>query len=120
MYMWVAPNQCFLGCQWNLAKQIDEGIAQFGSKEIAAMAPAVQGKAITAALDENFHKGPCLVGIEPASNFIFVEEAVCSRDTADWQNTFAPVLVLLCVKITQVTSAEKVSYDASQPCFEKN
>ena len=93
-----------LGCQWNLSKQIDEGISQFGSEEIAAMAPTVQGKAITAALDENFHEGPCLVGIEPASNFILVEEAVCSRDTADWQNAFAPVLALLGVKIAQVTS----------------
>ena len=93
-----------LGCQWKLSKQIDEGIALFGTEEIAIMAPAVQGKSITAALDENFHEGPCLVGIEPASNFILVEEAVCSRDTADWQNAFSPVLALLGVKITQVTS----------------
>ena len=93
-----------IGSQWNLSRQIDEAIVEFGAEECAIMKPAIQGKTITAALDENFHEGPCLVGIEPASNFILVEEAASSRDTADWQNAFAPVLALLGVKITQVTS----------------
>ena len=93
-----------VGCQWNLSRQIDEGIVEFGAEELAIMAPAVEGKSITAALDENFHEGPCLVGIEPASNFILVETATDSRDTEDWKNAFNPVLALLGVKITQVTS----------------
>ena len=93
-----------VGSQWNLSRKIDEAIVEFGAEEYAIMKPAVQGKSITAALDENFHEGPCLVAIEPASNFILVEEAASSRDTADWQNAFAPVLALLGVKITQVTS----------------
>ena len=51
-----------IGSQWSLSRQIEEGIVEFGAEELAMMAPAVQGKAITAALDENFHEGPCLVG----------------------------------------------------------
>ena len=62
---------------------------------------------ITACLDENFHDGrPCLVAIEPVSNFILVEAHASKRDVATWAATMAPVLAALPVQIVQGTSDE--------------
>ena len=93
-----------LGCQWKFGRAIDEGIVEYGQDELAQMAPFVAGKEITAAVDENFHEGACLVGIEPASNFILTEQLTGSRETKDWQDAMLPVLAHLGVKVVQVTS----------------
>lgn len=93
-----------LGCQWALGKAIDEGIVEFGKCELERMVPHLAGKEISAALDENFHEGPCLVGIEPASNFILTEALTRSRDTQEWHDAMVPVIARLGVKVFQVAS----------------
>ncbi len=93
-----------LGCQWKFGRSIDEGIVEYGKDELSRMAPIVAGKEITAALDENFHEGACLVGIEPASNFILTEQLSGSRETKDWNDAMLPVLAHLGIKVVQVTS----------------
>ncbi len=93
-----------LGCQWKFGQAIDEGIVEYGQVELARMAPMVAGKEISAALDENFHEGACLVAIEPASNFILTEQLTGSREVKVWQDAMLPVLAHLGVKVVQVTS----------------
>jgi hypothetical protein len=98
----------FLGtsvaAQWELAQAIDKAIVTYGEEQQARMAPALAGKEITLALDENFHEGPCLVGIEPGSNFVAVEKVTDARGVDDWKGAMQPVLASLGVRVTQVTS----------------
>jgi hypothetical protein len=43
-------------------------------------------KKISICQDENFHEGiPCLVAIEPVSNFILVEKMVEDRSKEEWK-----------------------------------
>lgn len=98
----------FLGtsvaAQWEMAEAVDTAIVAYGDAQLAAMAPAVAGKEITLALDENFHEGPCLVGVEPASNFVVTETRAPSRDVDHWKNALSPILATLGVNVVQVTS----------------
>ncbi len=47
---------------------------QFGQMEQKRLSTDMRYKLITLCEDETFTPRPCLVGIEPVSNFIFVEE----------------------------------------------
>ena len=93
-----------LGCQWKLGKQVEEAIVDFGKEQLIQVSEEVRGKKVTLALDENFHEGTCLVGIDPTSNFLVVEEVVESRKTEDWKNALNPVIAFLGVNVVQVTS----------------
>ena len=93
-----------LGCQWSFGKEVEEGIVDFGRERLKDVAAQVDGKEVTLALDENFHEGTCLVGIEPSSNFLFTEELVDSHKTEDWKAALSPVLALLGVNVVQVSS----------------
>jgi hypothetical protein len=57
-----------------------------------------------ACLDETFHPEVCLVGIEPASNFILVETYSERRDAESWAQSLNAALTGLPVTIRQVTS----------------
>ena len=70
-----------VGCQWTFGQLIDEEILAYGEAQTDRMKPALEAREITLACDENFHEGPCLVAMEPASNFIVVEELSDSRST---------------------------------------
>jgi Family of unknown function (DUF6399) len=93
-----------LGAQWATAVAVDEAIVAYADAQLVAMAPAVKGKEITLALDENFHEGPCLVGIEPASNFVVTETLAPTRDVEQWKSALSPILATLGVNVVQVTS----------------
>jgi hypothetical protein len=93
-----------VAAQWDLAMAVDNAIVTYGEEQQARMAPALLGKEITLAADENFHEGPCLVAIDPASNFVVVEKVADARGVDDWQGAMVPVLASLGVRVTQVTS----------------
>lgn len=93
-----------LGCQWSFGRSVDEGIVAFGKVQREKMLPQLEDKEITLACDENFHEGPCLVAMEPASNFIVVEELCATRSVDQWKTVMNPVLATLGVKVTQITS----------------
>jgi len=93
-----------LGAQWGVGRAVDEGIVKFGEAQLAAMIPAIEGKEITLACDENFHEGPCLVAMEPASNFIVLEASAPTRSLEDWKSAMVPILAALGVNVRQVTS----------------
>ena len=62
-------------------------------------------KTITVVPDEHFHSGrPCLVAIEPVSNFIAVECYRDCRDAATWNEAIAEGKRGLPVEIVQMTS----------------
>jgi hypothetical protein len=93
-----------VAAQWELAAAIDDAIVTCGEEQQARMAPALAGQEITLAADENFHEGPCLVAIEPASNFVVVEQVADARGVDNWKAAAVPVLATLGVRVTQVTS----------------
>ncbi len=63
-------------------------------------------KEITVCQDENFHSDPCLVAIEPVSNFILLEKYSKSRKAQQWTEAMDEATKGLPVKIIQSTSDE--------------
>ena len=52
---------------------MEEHLVSYGVAETQRLGSTMVNREITACLDETFHPEVCLVGIEPASNFILVE-----------------------------------------------
>ena len=56
-------------------KQMETNLIAYGEQQELALAETMtDNKAITCCLDETFPSGICLVGMEPVSNFILIEE----------------------------------------------
>jgi transposase len=86
--------------------KMEEAIVEFGQEEQAALAKLMPAKQISIAEDETFHHKPCLVAIEPVSNFILLEEYGEKRDAETWNTMLEKALNDLPVKIIQSTSDE--------------
>ena len=68
-----------------LAARLELDLAAFDDEERPRMAKQMRPKKIAVAGDENYHgKDPCLVAIEPVSNFILVECYREHRDADTW------------------------------------
>jgi hypothetical protein len=68
-----------------LAARLQADLASFGDDERQRLAPLMLHRAIALTPDENFHgQHPCLVAIEPVSNFILVEAYAERRDGQTW------------------------------------
>jgi hypothetical protein len=63
-------------------------------------------KAITMTQDETFTGGLCLVGIEPVSNYIVLEQAAQARDQDTWNVLMEQALAGLNCQVIQSTSDE--------------
>src|SRR5207302_1338511 len=63
-------------------------------------------KDITMTQDETFTGGLCLVGIEPVSNYIVMEQVAPARDQDTWHALMEQALSGLNCKIIQSTSDE--------------
>ena len=63
-------------------------------------------KDITLTQDETFTGGLCLVGSDPVSNFIILEQLAQARDQATWNELMAPALAPLNCTVIQSTSDE--------------
>ncbi len=72
------------GSQQAAAEEIENQIVQFGQEEDQRLANQMQPRDISVAEDETFHPQCCLVGIEPVSNFILLEQYVDRRDADTW------------------------------------
>jgi hypothetical protein len=101
----------FLACSYcthqGLAEGLQDLILQYGSEERRRLAPGMAPKKITLCEDENFHQDlPCLVAIEPTSNFILVEACCQRRDADTWNRQVARATQGLPVEVVQVTSDE--------------
>jgi len=96
---------CSFGTHHALAAHLQELLLRFGAEERQRLGPAMPPKRITLCEDENFHRTqPCLVAIEPVSNFILVETHQPHRDAATWDQAVKQATTGLPVTVVQVTS----------------
>lgn len=92
------------GSQYGIAVALEESVVRYGAAEQERLGARMASREITACLDETFHPEICLVGIEPASNFILVERYSEQRDAESWDQHLKAALQALPVTIRQVTS----------------
>lgn len=92
------------GSQYALAVAMEEHLVSYGATETQRLGATMVNREITVCLDETFHPEVCLVGIEPASNFILVETYSERRDAESWEASLNAALTGLPVTICQVTS----------------
>ena len=86
--------------------KMEEAIIDFGKEEQSALAKSMPAKKISITEDETFHHKPCLVAIEPVSNFILLETYGEKRDAETWNMMLGSALNDLPVKVIQSTSDE--------------
>ncbi len=94
------------GSQQQVNVKVEEAIVAYRQEETARLAKDMPRKDITVTQDETFTGGLCLVGSEPVSNFILVEQLAQARDQTTWNQLMAPALAQLNVRVIQSTSDE--------------
>ncbi len=94
------------GSHQKAAVGMEKAIGRFGDEERERLAEKMPPKDITACQDETFHPAPCLVAMEPVSNFILLESYAEGRDAATWNEKLQGALCGLPVRVIQSTSDE--------------
>jgi len=94
------------GSQRAAAEEMENLIVQFGQEEDQRLGDQMQPRDISLAEDETFHPQCCLVGIEPVSNFILLEQYADRRDADTWQRCMDERLTGLPITVVQVASDE--------------
>ena len=93
------------GAQQRLASRLQELLGQYDQEQRQPLAPCMKPKDITRCEDENFHGDqPCLVAIEPVSNFLVLEVYRPQRDADTWTTAVGAAREGLPVTVVQVTS----------------
>ena len=94
------------GTQHQVNRHVEEAIVAYRHGESARLACEMPPKDITLTQDETFTGGLCLVGIEPVSNYIVLEQVAQARDQDTWQELMGQALTGLNCKVIQSTSDE--------------
>ena len=94
------------GAQRKVAEEMESLLVAFGQEEHQRLGAQMQPVEITLCEDETFHPQICLVGIEPVSNFILLEQYEAHRDADTWNQSVDQKLENLPVTVIQVTSDE--------------
>jgi Family of unknown function (DUF6399) len=94
------------GTQQQVNRHVEEAIVAYRQEESARLSHEMPRKDITMTQDETFTGGLCLVGIEPVSNYIVLEQAAQARDHDTWQACMEPALAGLNCQVIQSTSDE--------------
>jgi hypothetical protein len=94
------------GAQQKVNRQVEEAISAYSQTETPRLAKDMPHKDISLTQDETFTGGLCLVGIEPVSNFIILEQLAQARDQTTWNDLMAPALAALHCEVIQSTSDE--------------
>ena len=92
------------GSQQAVAASMESLLIEFGQQEDRRLAADMPPQQISVAMDETFHPLICLVGIEPVSNFILLEEYQPHRDADTWNRCLKAKLAPLPVTVCQVVS----------------
>jgi uncharacterized protein DUF6399 len=93
------------GALYTLDEHLQTHLIAFRDQEQPRLVKQMPRKAITVVPDENFHnRGPCLVAIEPVSNFILVEEHAARRDGDTWTDAIRQATQDWPIDIVQLTS----------------
>jgi hypothetical protein len=94
------------GTQQQVNRHVEEAIVAYRQAEHARLAHEMPPKAITMTQDETYTGGLCLVGIEPVSNYILLEQTAQARDQDTWQALMEQALAGLHCQVIQATSDE--------------
>jgi hypothetical protein len=94
------------GTQQQINRRVEEAIVAYRHEERARLGHEMPGKAITMTQDETFTGGVCVVGIEPVSNYILLEQGAPARDQDPWNALRAPALAGRNCQVIQSTSDE--------------
>lgn len=82
-------------------------LVAFRDCEQPTLAQQMKPRTITLVPDEHFHSGqPCLVAIEPVSNFVLVECYKQQRDADTWKEAVKEGMAGMPVEVVQMTSDE--------------
>jgi hypothetical protein len=80
-------------------------LGQFADQQRLRLAAQMTRQEIALVADEHFHQGPpCLVAIEPVSNFILLEEYASDRTAATWKAALGGALAGLPVQAALLSS----------------
>jgi hypothetical protein len=94
------------GAQHQGNRQVEAAMVAYRQSETARLAKDMPRKDITVTQDETCTGGLCLVGSEPVSNFIILEQLALARDHTTWHALMAPALAALNCQGMQSTSDE--------------
>jgi hypothetical protein len=95
------------GAHQRLASHLQRLLVRYGQQQRQALAAGMPRREISLCEDETFHLGrPCLVAVEPVSNFLLVESYQPRRDGATWDGVVGQALRGLPVEVIQVSSDE--------------
>lgn len=94
------------GTQQQVNRQVEEAIVAYRQQASMRLAQEMPRKVISLTQDETFTGGLCLVGIEPVSNYILLEQVAAARDQDTWNALMEPALAGLNCKVIQSTSDE--------------
>ena len=97
------------GVQQQQLTALEEKLGEFGDEQRSRLGAAMRTKQITVCEDETFHPQVCLVGTEPASGFILLEQYAESRDAETWTEAMAAATADLLVEIVQSASDEALA-----------
>jgi hypothetical protein len=97
----VAPSY---GAQYGVAMALEEAVVAFGQEEGRRLGTRMPARQIALCEDETFHPEPCLVAIEPVSDFIVLEQYVADYTAATWTQVLQAALGDWPVEIRQVTA----------------
>ena len=94
------------GTQQQVNRRVEEAIVAYRRDESLRLAHEMPPKDITLTQDETFTGGLCLVGMDPVSNYIFLEQVAQARDQDTWQALLEQALSGLNCRVIQSTSDE--------------
>jgi len=94
------------GTQQQVNRRVEEAIVAYRQEESQRLAREMPARDITLTQDETFTGGLCLVGMEPVSNYILLEQAASARDHDTWKECMEQALAGLNCKVIQSTSDE--------------
>lgn len=94
------------GSQQRAIAEMEQAVVDFGEEEKRRLGEQMPHRSITVCQDETFHPEPCLVAIEPVSNYILAEQYSSKRDAAAWTQAMDEAVEGLDVDVVQSTSDE--------------
>ena len=92
------------GTQQALNAALEQAVVDISAEQRQRLAAGMRPRAITVCEDETFHPAICLVGLEPVSNFILLEQYAEDRTAATWTQALAAACEGLPVTLVQGTS----------------
>src|SRR5262249_7855088 len=94
------------GTQPQVNRHVEEAIVLYRQQESARLAHEMPAKDITLTQDETFTGGLSLVGMDPVSNYIVLEQAALARDHDTWNAFMEHALAGFNCRVIQSTSDE--------------